>query len=295
MKVKPRNFPHPVLNPVNNDFTDSYFNAAIVEKKELDEHFEFDIEVNLENEELERLINLETVSFNVHLECSSTMKRLIFSSYNHTFKITINKKDLNKQVEVNFFIISDKQINQYKNSNFHDDYANVSFKIQRGDILAFSSSQTLYIEKENVSNANSIFKVSKATIKNPSSFYIELNEQIEVYLPKKSYDNIANLLVNNDDCNKILANMIFFPALIETLLILNPESNTDEAESENYSEKNWYRTIEAALLKKDLNILSLRKSDITHVAYDLINDSVDAPFVALHNIFENTSLEDGEN
>lgn len=295
MKVKPRNFPHPVLNPVNNDFTDSYFNAAIVEKKELDEHFEFDIEVNLENEELERLINLETVSFNVHLECSSTMKRLIFSSYNHTFKITINKKDLNKQVEVNFFIISDKQINQYKNSNFHDDYANVSFKIQRGDILAFSSSQTLYIEKENVSNANSIFKVSKATTKNPSSFYIELNEQIEVYLPKKSYDNIANLLVNNDDCNKILANMIFFPALIETLMILNPESSTDEAESEDYSEKNWYRTIEAALLKKDLNILSLRKSDITHVAYDLINDSVDAPFVALHNIFENTPLEDGEN
>src|SRR5688572_29395017 len=79
MKLKSRNFPHPVLNPVTDDFKTSYYVASIKEFQENASDLVFLVEFKLKNSTLKKLIEIQKAIYNVHFECNSTMKRISFS------------------------------------------------------------------------------------------------------------------------------------------------------------------------------------------------------------------------
>lgn len=278
MRIKAKNFPHPVLNPVNDDVINSYFNALITEVNETEDLFEFTIQIDLENEYLQELISLKKASFNIHFECTSTMQRLNFSRYSNNFKIPIKKEILNKSVDVNFFILAEEYLESYKNNNAHTDYENTSFKIQKGDVLAFSVAQTIKIEKTPLANTNSIFKVSKNNKKNAPSFEVSLEgDQIEISLPEKSYELVEDLQHYGSNYTNVLVAIIYTPALIDTLFSI--QDNSSEV-----SDLDWYRTLEEKIKRLNYEISSLEPENITKIAYDLLNESSEAPFESLKNI-----------
>ncbi|RNF39758.1 hypothetical protein [Planococcus salinus] len=293
MRVKVRNFPHPVLNPVSDDFLKGFFKGEIIEQTEENDMLEFNINLSLNNPDLQNLIQTKKVSFNIHFECNSTMQRLTFSEYQPVFKISIAKELLNKKVDVNFFILADQKIENYTNLDAHPDYAGVKFGIQKGDILAFSESQTIYIEKQPMSNTNSIFKVSKATDPKAPSISISLSEnQIEIGIPEASYEKVGHLQAYGDDCNKILISMLYLPALIDTLFNVQDIARRDDYGLEEIAGLDWYRTLEKRLQKMGYNIAELNFEEITQISYDLLNSSSEAPLVSLENIIYNREGDD---
>lgn len=285
MKVKARNFPHPVLNPVSDDFQKGYFKGNILEQVEENDMLEFSISLDLNNTELQDLIQSKKASFNIHFECISTMQRLTFSESKLVFKISIAKELLNKKVDVNFFILADQKIENYTNIDVHPDYTGVRFRIQKGDILAFSESQTIHIEKQPISNTNSIFKVSKATDPKAPSMNVDFTDnQIEITLPEISYEKVGHLQAFGNDCNKILIAMLYLPALIDTLFNVQDMAKENELDLENISSLDWYRTLEKKLQKMGYSIAELNLDEITRLSYDLLNSSSEAPLVSLENI-----------
>lgn len=305
MKLKIRNFPHPVLNPLTDDFKNSRFDGAIVEYKENDDEIVFLIEYKLKNNTLRNLIGMEKACFNAHFECASTMKRMAFSFSESDLKmisdngnevtlqgeIKIPSRYLNKKVDVNFFILSSENMDDYKNDEVHEDFLGESFKIQKGDILAFGITQTIHIEKEPIASSNSIFKISKA-IDDKTSVSIDLSgDQIEITVPESSYDKIGRLTKFGDNYNKVLASMLYFPALVDVLfsILIAKEKPYD---LEQYESSDWFLTLEKKLKKLGFDIKELEPEDITPIAYQLLNEDKDQPWNALEKI--NYDEEDGD-
>lgn len=56
MRLKTRNFPHPVLNPVTDDFINSNFSAFISKQSADDTNIKFNFSISLNNKDLEELI-----------------------------------------------------------------------------------------------------------------------------------------------------------------------------------------------------------------------------------------------
>lgn len=293
MRMKARNFPHPVLNPVSDDFQNGYFKGIVSEISEEDEQLHFKISLDLNNTDLEHLIQSKKAIFSVHFECISTMQRFSFSSSVLEFIVSIDKELLNKKIDVNFFILASENIHNYTNSDAHIDYEGIAFKIQKGDILAFGVSQTIQIEKEPLSDTSSIFKISKTFKKDASSIEIDfLEDQIEIIIPELTYEKIGKLQQYGADCNKVLISMFYLPALMDTLFNIQSMALNDEYELENISARDWYRTLEKQLHKKGYVITNLSPEKITQISYDLINSEPDASLVALENIVD---YEEDEN
>lgn len=293
MKVKARNFPHPVLNPVSDDFLEGSFKGGIIEQIQENDMLEFKISLDLNSPDLQKLIQTKKASFNIHFECISTMQRFTFSESQPVFKISIARELLNKKVDVNFFILADQNIENYTIKDAHPDYAGVKFGIQKGDILAFSESQTIYIEKQPMSNTNSIFKVSKATDPKAPSISISLNEnQIEIAIPEVSYEKVGQLQAYGDDCNKVLISMLYLPALMDTLFNVQDIASRDDYQLEELAGLDWYRTLEKRLQNMNYKIAELNFEEVTQISYDLLNSSSEDPIVSLENIIYNRGGDD---
>ena len=297
MKLKIRNFPHPVLNPFTDDFKNSFFKGAIVEFKENNDEIVFLVEYKLKNNTLRNLIGMGKACFNAHFECASTMKRMAFSFSESELKmlsdngnevtlqgeVKIPTRYLNKKVDVNFFILSNENMDSYKNDEVHEDFLGESFKIQKGDILAFGITQTIHIEKEPIASSNSIFKISKA-IDYKTPIRIDFSgDQIKIIVPESSYDKIGRLTKFGDNYNMVLASMIYFPALIDALFNICFIKD-DPYELVQYESLDWFRTLEKKLKNLGFDIKDLEREDITPIAYQLLNEETDRPWNALENI-----------
>jgi hypothetical protein len=291
MKLRVRNFPHPVLNPVSDDFEVGSFKGKIVGQREENELLVFLIEFNLKNPKLKELIEEKKAKYNIHFECITTMQRLSHSEYLHTFEVSIPSNLLNKKVDVNFFILAEEEINDYTNEDAHKDFEGINFKIKKGDILAYSESQTIHIEKKPMSNTHSIFKVTKDTDPGAPAIKISLNDhQIDIALPEVSYNRVANLKAYGEDCNKVLISMLYLPSLIDTLFNVQSIAKDEYllADFENYD---WYRTLEKKLETMGYDIVTLKLEDITRISYEMLNDTKESAWIALESIVFREEVE----
>lgn len=299
MKLKSRNFPHPVLNPVNDDFKSSYYSALITQYEESASDLVFQVEFRLNNSTLRKLIEAHKAYYNVHFECNSTMKRMSYSFSQvdvaviskddseiiSQVKIGIPKQILNKKVDVNFFILADDIIEDYENDDVHSDFSGVSFKVEKGDILAFGVTQTIHLEKEPIASANSIFKIGKSTSGDQSiPFSIDFNDnQIEIILTENSYNKVDELRNYGSDYNKVLVSMLYLPALIDVLFNIHSMKN-DEYYIDAYESFDWYRTLEKKIETLGYDIRDLNIEEITPISYRILNSLDEEPWQALENI-----------
>jgi hypothetical protein len=299
VKLKSRNFPHPVLNPVTDDFITSYYSALITKWNENANDLVFLVQFKLNNSTLKKLIEEERAYYNVHFECNSTMKRMSYSFSQSDLsviskgnsevisevKIEIPKQILNKKIDVNFFVLANNSIEDYKNDDVHNDFSGVSFKVQKGDVLAFGITQTIHLEKEPIATTNSIFKISKSTSgeqSEPISVYFNDN-QIEIILSESSYGKVDVLRKYGSDFNKVLITMLYLPALIDVLFNIQSMKN-DEFSLDAYESNDWYRTLEKKIAALGYNIRDLKNEEITPISYKILNSVEEEPWVALENI-----------
>jgi hypothetical protein len=290
MRIKHRHFPYPVLSPFSNDITGDKLIADIT-VKELESEFQFNVNFQLNNETLLRLIENNQAVYAVHLECSSTMKRFFEISKQPNYSFKINHKLLNNIVEINFFIVADKDIPSYYNTEFHEDFDGVLFNIQKGDLLAFAETVKMNIRKEPLAKTNSIFELSVNPNKNAPLFEIDFNEKITISLHRHVYEEITNLRgYIGHEVDDIFISMYYLPALIEALYLIHDLMEKDEL----YTIENsvWYQSIVKRLEKLGENIEELNKDigEFPNLAMKIL-DNNKRTLSSIHRIF---GIEEGE-
>lgn len=306
MKLRSRNFPHPVLHPVTDDIVKSHFTGNISNYEETDDLLQFLIEFKLNNDTLNTLFQEDNVHLNVHFECNSTMQRISHQIKISECKVTQNKDEfiyntaisvdstlLNKKVDVNYFILSNHELVDYINSKMHKDFQNSKFRIEKGDILALAITQTIHLEKDELVHTHSIFKIAKDPATNAKPFSIAMNNnQIEIILPHNVHERIGQLKIYaGNDLNKILISMLYYPALLD---VLHNIQTLESGDLETYESLDWYRTLEKKIRTMNLDITNLDPDILTSLSYDLLYEAVDEPWEALEAVVYREDSVDNE-
>jgi len=248
-----RLFPYPLLREDNNNFISSKFNIH-ARYKITEEGYEIEVSTLLENSNLIRLISEKKASIVLHLECSKTKYRKIEKLNIGITKINIKTEFLEGKLELLGLLISEEKLEDYFSKDFHPNYEDKSFEIEKGSILGISEIPSIIIEnkKEDFSSIPSIFDVTS----NNEIKYMDLkldDERIIIVLPLEIY-KIRNAHKNSLHSRNIVNSMILLPALMGTLYEL-----LDKEAKEMYGDKRWFRVITSKLSK--LNI-SLERGDL---------------------------------
>ena len=172
------------------------------------------------------------------------------------------------EVEKKLGLTSKKDIENYSNKNFNDDYEGISFSIEKAGILAVAKQFDIDIEKEkdNLAQVPSIFLIIKRDSDKKDGIEIDmLQDKIQIFLSKKDYEHYA--LLSKGSYQALLHSSIIFPALIYIF------ENLEKSNLETFQELNWFKTIKKVLNNIDIELDkdSLEREHSYNLAQKIIN------------------------
>ncbi|BBM37168.1 hypothetical protein [Pseudoleptotrichia goodfellowii] len=267
MNIEYKLYPYPVLNYFSDDYINSVFTSNLKLDK-LGNGIIFELTANTDDEGLKELIGKGLAEYVFHIECSSTSYRNIVKSATGTETVTIPESKLNNRVNVCFFIVAKKEIENYSNVNFNPDYEGISFTIEKANILAIAKQYNVEIEKEkdNLAQVPSIFLIIKRESDRKDGIEIEmLQDKLQISLSKKDYEHYA--LLSKGNYQALLHSSIIFPALIYVF------ENLKKSDLEIYEDFNWFKTIKKVLNNIDIELdkESLERELSYNLAQKIIN------------------------
>lgn len=252
MKVNSLVYPYPILSSFNNDYVNSKFD---VEYKILKKGFNtraLNIKFFLEDKVLEEMIENNIAKFAVHIECPivSYRKLYMLNRGQKEIELPIDTNKLRKSIEVNSFLVLNKDLDTYCNKNFNRQIYGKDYKVynlKKGSILA-----TLFTETINIKTSGNDFESLPSVVKvaEGRGTFMELDidgDYILIKLPKKTYRQYVNL--SQGVYSDILLTSIMYPAITYVL-----EQIADKEKRLMYLELNWYRVIEKKLKENDILI-----------------------------------------
>lgn len=294
MKVRPKHYPYPVITPFESE--NNYIfscNLKLEEDVELD-LMRFKVHYTLKNKTIQNLIDKGLAVFSLHIECPSTMKRLLLSTDRKANEFEVSIHDLNKTVDINFFILAKKTISNYENSELDPYSKGFEFELEKGDLLAIGPPETLEIEKEPLIEMNSIFELVPDMSKNAKPLSIDLSDsKIRIQLPKENFDQLSYLHgATTAKTDTILAAIYYIPAIVEALyLIRAAHQSRDDSWIEEIRDTAWYKSIKTRLHHIKISIDSLPEENLIGVAHEMLDDPNKKAMNHLQELLEGVDLE----
>lgn len=294
MKVRPKHYPYPVITPFESE--NNYIfscNLKLEEDVELD-LMRFKVHYTLKNKTIQNLIDQGLAVFSLHIECPSTMKRLLLSTDRKANEFEVSIHDLNKTVDINFFILAKKTISNYENSELDPYSKGFEFELEKGDLLAIGPPETLEIEKEPLIEMNSIFELVPDMSKNAKPLSIDLSDsKIRIQLPKENFDQLSYLHgATTAKTDTILAAIYYIPAIVEALyLIRAAHQSRDDSWIEEIRDTAWYKSIKTRLHHIKISVDSLPEENLIGVAHEMLDDPNKKAMNHLQELLEGVDLE----
>lgn len=295
MVIRYRLYPYPVLAKFNDDYVDSSFSiSASIEV------VGFEIIVNLTaelvNDGLKELIETGKATFLYHAECSNTGYREIKESADLKEKMVIREDRLNGTLCICPFIISKKDLSDYKNSQFNPDYSAPIPFIAAGSILAVGEAIEFPIikKKTDMIDSSSPFRIVANPDGSQSAMIVEYqsSEYIKIFLSKDDYNNVFNLN-GSPTLKPILTQMTIVPALVYVLGKIAHESNETLEEFERNT--HWFPAIKQ-ILKHSFNtdITQLSEANVLELAQKMMKTPIGQGVSELVSIGARDQDEDDE-
>lgn len=295
MNTKHKHYPHPVLesqfNEPDQDFVNSSFDVSITSKlNENKSELILETIFDLSNNTLRSLIDSKKATFAILLVCESTSTRILKQTFQYEERFHIPTKSLNKTVMIYPYVLAKKDIQNYRNEDLIEPINNLFFQIKRGDILAIAISHEVYIEKEALFEAGSIFEFVETKKKNaPLMSFNPDNPKIQIWLPSATFYKVKEFSNFTGHVNHILISLLYVPAVIYALqivLMLNRDSD-EETKLLEFKDYNWYRTLERKLidLKLGEDLTEIREERVIDIAHRLMENPYEKAFSALEELF----------
>lgn len=252
MQIKrDRSFPYPILGKNYDDYLSSKFGVEIIvnsSKKELN----VELNVELTNPDLIKLINQKKASVFCHLECPKTKYRSIVELSSLKNKIKIENGLLNGYLELAPVIIATQNIPNYFSSYFNKDYNNLSFNIEKGNVLGIAEQFKIPIKKDlgDLSKIPSIFNIVGDEKINKIEVDI-YDEKITIKLPLEVH-KIYKQFKGNSQYNEIFISTIILPSLMHVLSEI--KSGSGGVMNQSMEDFRWFRVIKKKLTELNLDI-----------------------------------------
>lgn len=287
MRVDNLEFTYPVLSDANNDYVDSYFYVEYELEEKGFQNKDLVVTIILKDEIIENMIEYNEAKIVLHVECPNTSYRKLYSvnKHNRVIKINIDKNRMREKVEVNVFIILNKDKYEYYNPKFNEeifgkDY--VVYNLDRGAILATTYTQSIKIESDNedFEKISSIINVGQS-----KDNFMEVNldnDVLLVTLPKDEYKNYV--MLSDMVYQNIVMTSVIYPALVYVL-----DAMGDESRRGAFLDKDWYRVIEQKLLLKEIYVEDINEK---HSSLKLAQMILESPLErALESLVEELGRE----
>lgn len=277
MNIEYKLYPYPVLNYFSDDYINSIFTSNLSVSKQGNSII-LDLTANTDDEGLLELIGKGLADYVFHIECSSTSYRNIVKSHSGKETITIPESKLDNKVNICFFIVAKKDLENYSNKNFNQDYEGISFNIDKANILAIARQFNIDIEKEkdNLAQVPSIFLIIKKESDKKDGIEIDmLQDKLQIFLSKRDYERYA--LLSKGSYQPLLHSSIIFPALIYVF------ENLRKSDLETFEDFNWFKTVKKVLynIDIDLNQETLEREYSYDLAQKIINYPVSRSLEAM--------------
>lgn len=282
MELKYKLFPYPVLWNVLDDYKTTHFISKINVSKTI-KRIKISCEFDMNNIEIENHIKSRNAEYLVHIECSQTAYRNVIFTSENNIECEIKESDLNGKVSVCTFIVAKKHISSFKNYDFNDDYLDVTFKIERGAIIAIGSQAQIKIEKnsDELTNLPSIFSIIRKNTDERIGMQVEMaSDKIRICLNKEDYSSYQ-LICKMQGLNQIMHSSLIFPALIYVFEQLKLSLS-------EYEDYRWYKSITVVLkkykLSLDENLLQNKTSiELAQILLDMPTERAFNALIALNN------------
>lgn len=282
MELKYKLFPYPVLWNVLDDYKTTHFISKINVNQTI-KRIRISCEFDMDNIEIENYIKSGKAEYLVHIECPQTAYRSVIYTAENNIECEIKESDLNGKVSVCTFIVAKMHINSFNNYDFNEDYSGVTFKIEKGAILAVGGQTQIRIEKnsDELANLPSIFSIVKKDTDERIGMQVEMaSDKIRICLNKEDYSSYQ-LICKMQGLNHTMHSSLIFPALIYVFEQLKHALN-------EYEDYRWYKSIAAVLKKYKLSLnedLLQNKTSIelAQILLDMPTERTFNALIALNN------------
>ena len=278
MQIGNKLFPYPTINNIGlrSCFKDTTYSFKCNDYNDGQSYVLENACVEINNDNIKKLMNEGYLGVGLIIECSATVYRKMFeiSIEPNTIKIPIG--DLRDKVEVSCYIYAKKDINDFYDNDFLEDYSGYSFKLDKNDIVAIDDGYTTIIDFDESIDKKvaSIFQVIRD--KSASGMIIEKkSKKIVISLPDQEFSNY-DILRKNDNFQNIIFSMIAIPALTYCLKDLQDKLKTDEYDMDSIEmDYHWFISVKNAYKKQfevEFTEEIFRNIDVSILAQKLLND-----------------------
>ena len=251
MHIKAKLYPYPVLANFNDDYVDSKFNVFVIIQSFPNELLiQFKPELN--NAGIKALIDNNSASCYVHIECSLTSYRKIVKVPLEGLEYSIPADSIEGPISFCPFVIANQDIPNYTNEKLNKDYDGATFDLEKGNILAIGQEVQTRVEKENddLANVPSIFAVTE--IKDPERKDIVIDNagnKINVQLPSETFFEFKIAMANPNSMS-VLHSMVIIPALMKCF----EDMKSKPEEFYTFADRRWFRALKKAMKKINIDI-----------------------------------------
>lgn len=278
MQIGNKMFPYPTINNVGlrNCFKETTYAFKCNDYNDGQNYILEDAYVEINNENIKRLMAEGYLGVGLIIECSTTVYRKMYEITIEPQTIKIPIGDLRDRVEISCYIYAKKEIENFQDEDFLEDYNGYSFKIDKNDIIAIDDGYTTVIDYDESidKKVSSIFQIIRD--KSADSMVIEKKaKKIVISLPDEEFTYYDNLR-RNDNFQNIFFAMIAIPALTYCLKEFQDAIRTGNYDLDSIEmEYNWFISVKKAYKNQfdvELNEEILKNTNVSVVAQKLLNN-----------------------
>lgn len=237
MQFNNRNYPHPILG-ISDDYQGVHISIQFNVKSNLDTTSLSPI-FKIDDPAIAELVKRNLAVYVTHVYCRGTLFREVFKdSHPLAGPIEIPSNKLNGEVEVDFFIVSNKEIADYSNEAFNEDYSRATFSLGASEVLAYGGKAIFYANKspEELRSVSALMNIDCMRKHNSPMYLDYTGQKITLLLCDEDYQHYRLVKDNKQHLGVLLSSLVL-PALVEALHFL------DNEESDEFKDSAWYKAL----------------------------------------------------
>lgn len=242
MKLSNVSFPHPVLGINQGLEPDINGEFIVFYEDSVSDLYKVQIEFNLYQKQINELIKLGNAAYACEVNCRKTAYRELYTTTDTSQSIVIPTDLLRDEVSWDFFVIATKDFNYTEKGEWHPDYKNKTFSVEKGMPLAYGGQKRRMIEWDPLSDRkNSLITVEPGT-NDTGPFTVDLqSETINIFLPKKTFMLFEGIYASRPEYQDAFHASLVVPAIAKAITVM------ESSEGSDLEEKKWFQTIDIKL------------------------------------------------
>ena len=244
-----QSFPHPVLGN-GDDFPYGDFSISCAKKVTDQSILQVRFESSISEEEIATFFSEKKVALEAKLICSHTFfsHTSVLESLFETSYVNLPADAIRGEVEAICFLKAVEPIDNYSSRGSHPDFGDMTFNLEKGDILALSNTVRFLHEPVFIPDyprfRRSFFDVRPHEDGKRHIAASYEDDNLVAFIPRRAYEDYYSN-INIERYSSTLYSIIVIPVLIEALR-LRRNSRDD------YFDHLWFEKLEAIIEKDNL-------------------------------------------